>query len=155
MAADVGHWTSTSELSFTVPANSVFLRKRNFGPIKRTDIHPVRHARPASRLHEDVAEPSSLLLAEDIARSNVKHEKTLQRLHFHKREHQESEAFATYVSALRRSGETCGYGAMLNEMICDRVVCGEEDVKVQDPLLFTKNLDLQTPLELATAAGAA
>ncbi|CAN8015971.1 unnamed protein product, partial [Ixodes persulcatus] len=47
---------------------------RNFGPIKRTDIHPVRHARLASRLHEDVAEPSSLLVAEDIARSNVKHE---------------------------------------------------------------------------------
>ncbi|KAG0443402.1 hypothetical protein HPB47_014960 [Ixodes persulcatus] len=68
------HDIKRAELSFTVLANSVFLRKRNFGPIKRTDIHPVRHARPASRLHEDVAEPSSLLLAEDIARSNVKHE---------------------------------------------------------------------------------
>ncbi|KAG0435704.1 hypothetical protein HPB47_018361 [Ixodes persulcatus] len=74
VAADNGRGTSTSELLFTVPANSVFLRKRNFGRIKRIDIHPVRHARPASRLHEDVAEPSSLLVAEDIARSNVKHE---------------------------------------------------------------------------------
>ncbi|KAM7292897.1 hypothetical protein ISCGN_026032 [Ixodes scapularis] len=83
MAADDGRWTSTSELSFTVPANSVFLRKRNFGPIKRTHIHPVRHARPASRLHEDVAEPSSLLVAEDIARSNVKHEERYFELNMH------------------------------------------------------------------------
>lgn len=65
--------------------------------------------------------------------------KTLQRFRFHKREQQENETFATYVRTLRRLDETCEYGTMLNEMICDQIVYGVIDRRrrIQRPHRYT------------------
>ena len=66
---------------------------------------------------------------------NPKPSPIIQRYKFHIRERRSGESIATYVAELRAIGEHCGFGGTLNEMICDRLVCGVNDHNIQRRLL--------------------
>ena len=70
----------------------------------------------------------------------------MQRYKFNIRSQHSSESVADFVAALRRLAEHCNYGTNLEEMLCDRIVCGVSDVRVQRRLLSEKSLTFQTAL---------
>ncbi|KAG0444051.1 hypothetical protein HPB47_014238 [Ixodes persulcatus] len=74
MAADDGRGTYTSELSFAVPVNLSSFEREILDRSRELGFIPYDTPDHQADLHEDVAEPSPLLVAEDIARANVKHE---------------------------------------------------------------------------------
>ncbi len=53
------------------------------------------------------------------------------RFKFNTRERQAGESIATYMAKLRALGEYCNFGATLNDMIRDRLVCGVNDRNIQ------------------------
>ena len=54
-----------------------------------------------------------------------------------------------YVSELRALAEFCKYGAVLDYMLCDRLVCGINDKHIQQQLLSETDLTLAKALDLA------
>ena len=66
----------------------------------------------------------------------------IQCFQFNTRTRQPQESVATYVTQLKRIAETCNFGnaTRLNEMICDRLVCGISNEKWQQRLLAEENL---------------
>ncbi len=73
----------------------------------------------------------------------------VQRFKFNSRFRQPGESVATYVSELRSVAQNCKYGAALDEMLRDRIVCGIGDDRIQQRLLSEKELTLQKAQELA------
>ena len=65
------------------------------------------------------------------------------------------ETVATFVSELHSLAKFCNFGAMLEDMLSDRLVCGISDVQIQRRLLaeraltFTKALEIAQGLETA------
>ncbi|XP_037504865.1 uncharacterized protein K02A2.6-like [Rhipicephalus sanguineus] len=77
---------------------------------------------------------------------------------FSKRDQQEGEGVADFVTALGKLSENCGFGGTkfpLEEMLRDRLVFGISDNVVQERLLAEKNLTFDTAYELAITAEAA
>ncbi|KAG0426726.1 hypothetical protein HPB47_026193 [Ixodes persulcatus] len=70
--------TAGGELSFLVPVNLSFFQRKLLDRSKELGLIPYDTPDHQADLHEDVAEPSPLLMAEDIARANVKHENIVQ-----------------------------------------------------------------------------
>ena len=56
---------------------------------------------------------------------------------------------ASYVAKLRKLSEYCDYGANLDEMIRDRIVCGINDDRTQRRLLSESTLDFKKAMEIA------
>ena len=74
-----------------------------------------------------------------------------ERFKFNCRDRRAEESIATYVSELRRLSEHCNYGAVLNDMIRDRLVCGIRHVRMQERLLGKgSSLTLDQAIEIAT-----
>ena len=73
----------------------------------------------------------------------------VQRFKFNTRARQPGESVSTYVSQLRSLAEYCNYGASLNNMLRDRLVCGINDMQIQRRLLSKKDLTFETALEEA------
>ena len=46
---------------------------------------------------------------------------------FNSRIRKQGESVATYVAELKRLSEHCEFAATLNDMLCDRLVCGIND----------------------------
>ena len=65
------------------------------------------------------------------------------------------ESINTYVAALRSIAEHCEYGAVLNDMLRDRLVCGIHDQGIQRRLLQQTDLTFDKALEVALASEAA
>ena len=65
----------------------------------------------------------------------------VQRFQFNTRERADGETIAAYTAALRKLSEHCSFGeqAKVNEMICDRLVCGVNHAVIQPRLLAKKN----------------
>ena len=59
------------------------------------------------------------------------------------------------MSALRALSEFCEYEETLNEMLCNRLVCGIDDERTQQRLLEEKKLLFARTLEIARAEEAA
>ncbi len=55
------------------------------------------------------------------------------------------------MAALRALAEHCSYGASLNGMLRDRIVCGINHDKIQQRLLAEKDLSYAKALELANS----
>ncbi|XP_049511265.1 uncharacterized protein K02A2.6-like [Dermacentor silvarum] len=90
--------------------------------------------------------------------ANPKPSELYARYVFSKRDQQEGEGVADYVTALRKLSDNCGFGGTkfpLEEMLCDRLVFGISDNVVQQRLLAEKNLTFETAYELAITAEAA
>ena len=56
---------------------------------------------------------------------------------------------ASYVAELRKLSEYCDYGANLDEMICNRIVCGINDERTQRRLLSESTLHFKKAMEIA------
>ena len=74
----------------------------------------------------------------------------MKRCKFNSCNRQTGETIAAYVAALRQLIEFCNFGAWLDDMLSDRLVCGiNDDVRIQHRLLAeTKFIFLKT-LEVA------
>ena len=58
-----------------------------------------------------------------------------ERFKFNVRDRAESESVSTYVAELRRLTQNCNFGATLDDMIRDRLVCGIRNTRIQQRLL--------------------
>ena len=76
----------------------------------------------------------------------------VERYKFHTRVRKAGESIANYVAELRSLSEYCNFGAVLNDMIRDRLVCGVNDVAIQRRLLAKPTLTYEKVVELALSA---
>ena len=79
----------------------------------------------------------------------------MQRFKFNTRARKESESVATYVAELKRLGEHCEFGENFNGMVRDRLVCGVNDLCIQNRLLQDSTLTLTKAFEIAQSVEAA
>ena len=54
----------------------------------------------------------------------------VQRFCFNSRNRHTGESIAAYVAQLCQLAEHCEYSTTLNDMLCDRLVCGIEDFRI-------------------------
>ena len=77
---------------------------------------------------------------------------SVQRYNFNTRKQKEGETIAEYVAELRRLSEHCNFGATLDEMLRDRLMCGTWDKRIRHRLLAeTKKLSFKELMQLALA----
>ena len=74
---------------------------------------------------------------------------TVQRFKFHGRTRQPGESVAAYVAELRAIAEHCNFGASLQAMLRDQIVCGIKDKVVQRRLLSESALSFHKALSIA------
>ena len=79
----------------------------------------------------------------------------VQRYKFHTRFRQPGETVSTYVSELRSLAVHCNFGATLDLMLRDRLVCGINDDAIQRRLLSEQNLTFDKALTTAQGLEAA
>ncbi|XP_049872029.1 uncharacterized protein LOC126381071 [Pectinophora gossypiella] len=77
---------------------------------------------------------------------------TVERHRFFKRQQKENETIEQYVFELRKLSLTCEFGALREELIKDRLVCGVTDAAICERLLREDNLNLRKALEICQAA---
>lgn len=75
----------------------------------------------------------------------------VERFKFNTRCQQSGETIPMYLAELKRLSENCEFGANLDEMLRDRIVCGTRDSKIQRRLLAEPKLTLKRALDLAVA----
>lgn len=75
----------------------------------------------------------------------------VERFKFNTRRQQPGETISMFLAELRRLSENCEFGATLEEMLRDRIVCGASDNKIQRRLLAEPKLTLKRALDLAIA----
>ncbi|XP_070377793.1 uncharacterized protein [Dermacentor albipictus] len=80
---------------------------------------------------------------------------TVQRFKFGTRQQQPGESIADYIAELRRLSEHCDFGASLDDMLRDRLVCGVRSETLQLRLLAEPELTFATAREKAIAMGSA
>jgi len=71
---------------------------------------------------------------------------TVQRFKFHGRTHQPAESVAAYVAEFRAIAEHCNFGASLQGMLRDQIVCGINDKVVQRHLVSESFLSFDKAL---------
>ena len=73
----------------------------------------------------------------------------VQRYKFHSRFRKPGESVSVFLLELRAMSEFCNFGATLDMMLRDRLVCGVNDDHIQKRLLSEANLTLQRAIKLA------
>ncbi|XP_039667548.1 uncharacterized protein LOC120565686 isoform X2 [Perca fluviatilis] len=68
--------------------------------------------------------------------------KTMERHKFHSRNQKQGETIESYVSDLRIKAESCHFGDLTEELICDRIVCGIRNDNIRKALLRDSELTL-------------
>lgn len=79
----------------------------------------------------------------------------VERFKFHSRNRQKGETIATYVAELRALAGNCNFGASLNTMLRDRLVCGVNNETMQKRLLAESELTFDSALKITTSMEAA
>ena len=79
---------------------------------------------------------------------------TVSRYIFNTRAQLCAEPFASYITSLRELVQSCEYGALEDELLRDRLVCGLADDKQRERLLRTPTLTLRQAIELCSSAEA-
>ena len=67
---------------------------------------------------------------------------------FFSKHQKEGENFNSFVTSLRSKAKACEFGAMKDEMIRDRIVCGINDSKTRSLLFSEPNLTLRRAIEI-------
>jgi len=75
----------------------------------------------------------------------------MQRFQFHSRTQRPGETVAAFVAELRQLSEFCEFGATLEDMLRDRLVCGIASSAIQRRLLAEPDLTLKKAQDLAQA----
>ncbi|XP_028443200.1 uncharacterized protein LOC114561391 [Perca flavescens] len=70
------------------------------------------------------------------------HNKSMERHKFHSRNQKQGETIESYVSDLRIKAESCYFGDLTEELICDRIVCGITNDNLRKALLRDSELTL-------------
>ena len=65
------------------------------------------------------------------------------------------ESVATYIAELKRLSNHCDFAGTLEDLLCDRLMCGINDSRIQHCLLAEPNLTHKKANELALAIEAA
>ncbi|XP_041823137.1 uncharacterized protein K02A2.6-like [Melanotaenia boesemani] len=86
---------------------------------------------------------------------NPKPSEIVQRYKFDSRSRQPNETVSAYVAELRRLAQDCNFGATLEQMLRDRLVCGINDDRIQRRLLSESDLTFEKAFQIAVAAEAA
>ena len=76
----------------------------------------------------------------------------VQHFAFNNRAQREGETAAEFVAELRKLSEQCQFGASLDEMLRDRLVCGVKDGRLQRRLLAEPDLTFKKAFELCQAS---
>ena len=84
----------------------------------------------------------SSLVEKARAHFNPKPSPIVKRYEFNTRRQGENEAVATYVAELRKIAEFCDYGAVLSDMLRDRLVCGIHNKAVHSRSLPSRTIKL-------------
>ena len=84
-----------------------------------------------------------------LGKTNIIYE----RCHFNNRNQDAGESIDTYASNLRSLSDTCNFGALKDEMIRDRVVCGVRD-SLRKKLLQVPELTLEKCIDMCRSAEA-
>lgn len=79
----------------------------------------------------------------------------VQRYKFDSRTRKPEESVTEYVAELRRLAQSCNYGATLEQMLRDQIVCGINDDRIQRRLLAEADLTFDTALKIALSVEAA
>ncbi len=79
----------------------------------------------------------------------------MQRFKFNSRFQQQGESIAKFVSELRSLAKFCDFGATLQVMLRDRIVCRVSESSVQRHLLSEENLSFKKAMDLALGMEAA
>ena len=67
----------------------------------------------------------------------------------------QGESVATYIAELKHLSEHCEFAGILEDMLCDRLVCGINDSRIQRRLLAEPDLNYKKACELVLALEAA
>ena len=137
----LGHFFEANGIEEEGKKRSIFLTV--VGPtvfkLLRNLVSP---AKPGEKTYEDLVQ----LLTEHY--KPIPSE-TVQRYKFHSRFRKPGESVATFVAELRSLAEFCNFGASLEAMLRDRVVCGINDSAIQRRLLAEVPLSFDKALKLA------
>ena len=85
-----------------------------------------------------------------LGKTNIIYE----RYRFNNRNQEAGESIDTYPSNLRCLSDTCNFGALKDEMIRDRIVCGVRDGSLRKKLLQVPELTLQKCIDMCRSAEA-
>ncbi|XP_048860100.1 uncharacterized protein LOC125746627 isoform X3 [Brienomyrus brachyistius] len=87
---------------------------------------------------------------------NPKPSVIVQRFKFHSHFRKQGQSVANFVAELRQLSEHCDFGAVLDDMLRDRLVCGINNEAIQrrllgetPPLTFKKAFDISQGMEMA------
>ena len=80
-----------------------------------------------------------------VKRKNI----IFERARFNQRKQEEGESIETFIASLHKLAEHCNYGAMLNEMIRDRLVVGLRDAALSRKLQLEADLTLDSAITTA------
>ena len=72
----------------------------------------------------------------------------VERYKFHTRIRHEGETVSTFVAELRSLARYCKFGASLNDLLRDRIVCGINDENIQRRLLAEKTLTMDSAMDI-------
>ena len=75
----------------------------------------------------------------------------VQRFKFNSRMRQQGENVATFVTALKQLTKHCAFGAALDDMLRDQLICGIGNGKIQRHLLAESEFTFKKAFELAQA----
>ena len=85
------------------------------------------------------------------AHFNPRPSKIVARFKFNSHSQELGETIADYVSELRKLSEFCEFGQSLDDMLCDRPVCGLAEQRVQQRLLAERDLTFDRAMKIAQA----
>ena len=141
------------ELYFT--ANSVDEDKQV--PILLSAIGSATYALLSDLLAPDPPKTKSLSEISDVLRRHYEPKRAViaERFHFHKRDQAVGESITDYDAALRRLATHCRFGATLEQVLRDRLVCGLRHENIQRRLLSEVELTYAKAMDIARSMEAA
>ena len=82
-----------------------------------------------------------------LGKTNIIYE----RYKFNNRSQEQAESIDTYITSLRALAETCEFGALKEDLLRDRIVCGVRDKGIQTKLLQESGLTLSKCVDICRA----
>ena len=137
----LGHFFTANDIKTAEKKRAVFLAV--IGPVTYRLLHNlISPAKPGDKTYQE-------LVTTLTKHFNPTPSETVQRFKFNTRTRKPGESVSTYLAELRSLAEYCNYGASLEAMLRDRLVCGINNEKIQQRLLAEAKLTYAKALELA------
>ena len=143
----LGHFFTANGITAEAKKKAVFLSVIGPGPYKilRNLLAPEK---PSDKAFD-------ALVAVLTRHYSPRPSEIVQRFRFHTCCRRQGETVTDYVARLRAIAEFCNFGAVLEDMLRDRLVCGVNSEAIQRKLLSESTLTFQKALEVAIGLEAA